>query len=134
MTRWAHYALLCGFPQACKEKHVAVEGFMVYCVVWEGVTECSNTLEDEEDTELLPQALVYKPCRQLIYGLLLLQGHDGRTANLLETSHEHHKHTCTDTHALWKHQISKGPDTKIKKRKKNALEHNLLSGDLSIVC
>lgn len=84
MTRWAHYALLCGFPQACKEKHVAVEGFMVYCVVWEGVTECSNTLEDEEDTELLPQALVYKPCRQLIYGLLLLQGHDGRTANLLK--------------------------------------------------
>ncbi|XP_030271468.1 constitutive coactivator of peroxisome proliferator-activated receptor gamma [Sparus aurata] len=68
--------------KACKEKHVAVEGFMVYCVVWEGVTECSNTLEDEEDTELLPQALVYKPCRQLIYGLLLLQGHDGNSVDL----------------------------------------------------
>ncbi|XP_073321091.1 constitutive coactivator of peroxisome proliferator-activated receptor gamma [Pagrus major] len=68
--------------KACREKHVAVEDFMVYCVVWEGVTECSNTLEDEEDTELLPQALVYKPCRQLIYGLLLLHGHDGSSVNL----------------------------------------------------
>uniref|UniRef100_A0A3Q3WXK8 XPG N-terminal domain-containing protein n=1 Tax=Mola mola TaxID=94237 RepID=A0A3Q3WXK8_MOLML len=65
----------CGFPQACREKHVAVDGFMVYCVLWEGVVECSNTLEDEDDVELLPQALVYRPCRQLIYGLLLLNGH-----------------------------------------------------------
>ncbi|XP_071345521.1 constitutive coactivator of peroxisome proliferator-activated receptor gamma isoform X1 [Trachinotus anak] len=63
--------------KACREKHVAAEGFMVYTVVCEGLTECSNTLEDEEDTELLPQALVYKPCRQHIYGLLL--GHDGST-------------------------------------------------------
>lgn len=58
--------------QACKEKHAAAEGFMVYSVVFEGTVECSNSLEDEEDTELLPQALVYKPCRQKIYGLLLL--------------------------------------------------------------
>lgn len=54
---------------------------MVYTVLCVGVTECSNTLEDEEDTELVPQALVYKPCRQLIYGLLLLLGHDGKTVN-----------------------------------------------------
>lgn len=52
---------------------------MVYTVLCVGVTECSNTLEDEEDTELVPQALVYKPCRQLIYGLLLLLGHNGKT-------------------------------------------------------
>ncbi|XP_072321086.1 constitutive coactivator of peroxisome proliferator-activated receptor gamma [Eucyclogobius newberryi] len=58
--------------QACREKHVAAEGFMVYSVVSEGVVECSNSLEDEEDTELLPQAHVYKPCRQRIYGALLL--------------------------------------------------------------
>lgn len=51
---------------------------MVYCVLWEGVVECSNTLEDEDDIELLPQALVYRPCRQLIYGLLLLNEHHGR--------------------------------------------------------
>ncbi|XP_074523322.1 constitutive coactivator of peroxisome proliferator-activated receptor gamma isoform X2 [Halichoeres trimaculatus] len=63
--------------KACREKHVAAEGFMVYNVVCEGVIECSNTLEDEEDTELLPQAHVFKPCRQRIYGLVLLHGHDG---------------------------------------------------------
>ncbi|KAM3876966.1 constitutive coactivator of peroxisome proliferator-activated receptor gamma [Diretmus argenteus] len=57
--------------KACSERHVAAEGFMVYNVVCEGVVECSNTLEDEEDTELLPQALVFKRCRQHIYGLLL---------------------------------------------------------------
>ncbi|XP_034730200.1 constitutive coactivator of peroxisome proliferator-activated receptor gamma isoform X2 [Etheostoma cragini] len=62
--------------KACREKHVAAEGFMVYSVVFEGVNECSNTLEDKENAELLPQALVYKPCRQRIYGLLLLHGHD----------------------------------------------------------
>ena len=44
---------------------------MVYSVVFEGVVECSNTMEDEEDTELLPQALAYKTCRQRIYGVLL---------------------------------------------------------------
>ncbi|XP_031170165.1 constitutive coactivator of peroxisome proliferator-activated receptor gamma isoform X3 [Sander lucioperca] len=68
--------------KACREKHVAAEGFMVYSVVFEGVIECSNTLEDEENTELLPQALVYKPCRQRIYGLLLLHGHDGSHVDL----------------------------------------------------
>uniref|UniRef100_A0A3B4T2K2 Family with sequence similarity 120B n=1 Tax=Seriola dumerili TaxID=41447 RepID=A0A3B4T2K2_SERDU len=65
--------------KACREKHVAAEGFMVYSVVCEGVIECSNTLEDEEDAELLPQALVYKLCRQHIYGLLL--GRDGSTVD-----------------------------------------------------
>lgn len=54
---------------------------MVYSVVCAGVTECSNSLEDEEDTELLPQALVYKQCRQRIYGLLLLLGQDRKKAN-----------------------------------------------------
>ncbi|XP_047435717.1 constitutive coactivator of peroxisome proliferator-activated receptor gamma isoform X2 [Mugil cephalus] len=68
--------------EACREKHVAAEGFMVYTVVCVGVTECSNTLEDEEDRELLPQALVYKPCRQRIYGLLLLLGQDGSDVDL----------------------------------------------------
>lgn len=72
--------------KACREKHVAADGFMVYSVVCEGVIECSNTLEDEEDAELLPQALVYKPCRQHIYGLLL-HGHDARTVNLIDGLH-----------------------------------------------
>uniref|UniRef100_A0A8C4ECK2 Constitutive coactivator of peroxisome proliferator-activated receptor gamma n=1 Tax=Dicentrarchus labrax TaxID=13489 RepID=A0A8C4ECK2_DICLA len=68
--------------KACREKHVAAEGFMVYGVVCDGVIQCSNTLEDEEDAELLPQALVYKPCRQHIYGLLLLHGQDGSSVDL----------------------------------------------------
>uniref|UniRef100_A0A3Q3EUM3 Family with sequence similarity 120 member B n=1 Tax=Labrus bergylta TaxID=56723 RepID=A0A3Q3EUM3_9LABR len=66
-----YFVFLSGFPKACREKHVAADGFMVYSIVCEGVIECSNTLEDEEDTELLPHALVYKPCRQRIYGLVL---------------------------------------------------------------
>ncbi len=92
----AYCVLLCFFPQACREKHVAAEGFMVYSVLCEGVTECSNTLEDEEDAELLPQALVYKPCRRRAYGLLLLHGHDGRTVNSLDGSHTYtRRYTCT---------------------------------------
>ncbi|KAG7279163.1 hypothetical protein CRUP_022358 [Coryphaenoides rupestris] len=57
--------------QACREKHIAAEGYVVYSVVCEGVVECSNTMEDYEDTELLPQALAYKTCRQRTYGVLL---------------------------------------------------------------
>ncbi|XP_068587179.1 constitutive coactivator of peroxisome proliferator-activated receptor gamma [Cebidichthys violaceus] len=68
--------------KACREKHVATEGFMVYSVVCQGVIQCSNSLEDEENAELLPQALVYKPCRQRIYGLLLLHGRDGSSVDL----------------------------------------------------
>ncbi|KAM4597408.1 constitutive coactivator of peroxisome proliferator-activated receptor gamma [Fundulus diaphanus] len=68
--------------KACREKHVVAEGFMVYSVVCAGVTECSNSLEDEEDKELLPQALVYKPCRQRVYGLLLLLGKDDSSVDV----------------------------------------------------
>ncbi|XP_012736463.2 constitutive coactivator of peroxisome proliferator-activated receptor gamma [Fundulus heteroclitus] len=68
--------------KACREKHVAAEGFMVYSVVCAGVTECSNSLEDEEDKELPPQALVYKPCRQRVYGLLLLLGKDDSSVDV----------------------------------------------------
>ncbi|XP_041843272.1 constitutive coactivator of peroxisome proliferator-activated receptor gamma [Melanotaenia boesemani] len=68
--------------KACREKHVAAEGFMVYSVVCVGVTECSNSMEDEVDTELLPQALVYKCCRQRIYGLLLLLGQNDTNVDL----------------------------------------------------
>ncbi|XP_041634176.1 constitutive coactivator of peroxisome proliferator-activated receptor gamma, partial [Cheilinus undulatus] len=67
--------------KASREKHVAAEGFMVYGVLYEGIIECSNTLEDEEDTDLLPQALVYKLCRQRTYGLLLLHETDSCSAD-----------------------------------------------------
>ncbi|XP_077420629.1 constitutive coactivator of peroxisome proliferator-activated receptor gamma isoform X2 [Vanacampus margaritifer] len=65
--------------KACREKHVSAEGFMVYNVLCEGVIECSNSLEDEEDHELLPQAVVFKSSRQHIYGLLLLNRHNDST-------------------------------------------------------
>uniref|UniRef100_A0A4W5RYB0 Family with sequence similarity 120 member B n=1 Tax=Hucho hucho TaxID=62062 RepID=A0A4W5RYB0_9TELE len=57
--------------QAAKEKHMRAECFMVYNVLYDGVVECSNTLEDREDAELTPQAIVYQPCRERIYGILL---------------------------------------------------------------
>lgn len=66
---------------------------MVYCVLWEGMAECSNTLEDADDAELLPQALVFKPCRKHVYGLLLLNGHDGNTQNQIG-------HTWTNAHSV----------------------------------
>ena len=57
--------------QAAKEKHMRAECFMVYNVLYDGVVECSNTLEDREDAELTPQAIVYQSCRERIYGILL---------------------------------------------------------------
>nr|XP_057945614.1 constitutive coactivator of peroxisome proliferator-activated receptor gamma isoform X1 [Doryrhamphus excisus] len=66
--------------KACREQHVSAEGFMVYNVVCEGLLECSNSLEDEEEDELPPQAVIYKPCRQHTYGLLLLNGDDDNGA------------------------------------------------------
>ncbi|KAL0983803.1 hypothetical protein UPYG_G00132990 [Umbra pygmaea] len=56
---------------AAREKHIRAECFMVYNVLYDGVVECSNTLEDMEDAELTPQAIVFLPCRERIYGILL---------------------------------------------------------------
>ncbi|XP_026858341.2 constitutive coactivator of peroxisome proliferator-activated receptor gamma isoform X1 [Electrophorus electricus] len=57
--------------QAAKEKHVRAECFMIYNVLHDGVVECSNTLEDEEEPELLPQAILYQLIREHIYCILL---------------------------------------------------------------
>ncbi|KAJ8359936.1 hypothetical protein SKAU_G00164610 [Synaphobranchus kaupii] len=57
--------------QAAKERHVRAEGFMVYNILYGGVVECSNTLEDEEERDLPHQALLYRPARERLYGLLL---------------------------------------------------------------
>ncbi|KAI4904572.1 hypothetical protein NFI96_019005 [Prochilodus magdalenae] len=57
--------------QAAKEKHVRAECFIAYNVLHDGVVECSNTLEDEEEVELPPQAILYQPIREHIYGILL---------------------------------------------------------------
>uniref|UniRef100_A0A8C3HEU2 Constitutive coactivator of peroxisome proliferator-activated receptor gamma n=1 Tax=Chrysemys picta bellii TaxID=8478 RepID=A0A8C3HEU2_CHRPI len=57
-----------------KEQHVRAENYMVYNVLSKGEVECSNTLEDELDTELPGQALIYRPVRQHIYSVLLESG------------------------------------------------------------
>lgn len=57
--------------QAALEKHTRAECFLVYNVLYDGVVECSNTLEDEDEVELPPQAVLYLPVRERIYGLLL---------------------------------------------------------------
>lgn len=44
---------------------------MVFNILSNGEVECSNTLEDELDTELPGQALIYRPARQHIYSVLL---------------------------------------------------------------
>uniref|UniRef100_K7FU60 Constitutive coactivator of peroxisome proliferator-activated receptor gamma n=1 Tax=Pelodiscus sinensis TaxID=13735 RepID=K7FU60_PELSI len=54
-----------------KEQHIRAENYMVYNVLSKGEVECSNTLEDEFDTELPGQALIYRPVRQHIYSVLL---------------------------------------------------------------
>ncbi|XP_042565467.1 constitutive coactivator of peroxisome proliferator-activated receptor gamma isoform X2 [Clupea harengus] len=67
MERFVDAAIL----KAAKEKHTRAECFMIYNILYDGVVECSNTLEDEENTELPSQASVFQPIREHIYGLLL---------------------------------------------------------------
>ncbi|XP_077202893.1 constitutive coactivator of peroxisome proliferator-activated receptor gamma isoform X2 [Paroedura picta] len=62
--------------QIAKEQHVRAESYMVYNVLSSGEVECSNTLEDEYDTELPGQAHVYCLARQHIYSVLLESGRD----------------------------------------------------------
>ncbi len=57
--------------QAALEKHTRAECFLLYNVLYDGVVDCSNTLEDENEVELPPQAVLYLPVRERIYGLLL---------------------------------------------------------------
>uniref|UniRef100_V9KD68 Constitutive coactivator of peroxisome proliferator-activated receptor gamma-like protein n=1 Tax=Callorhinchus milii TaxID=7868 RepID=V9KD68_CALMI len=57
--------------QISRDQHIRAESFMVYNVLSAGEVYCSNTLEDDSDTELSGQAIVYRPVRQSIYGVLL---------------------------------------------------------------
>uniref|UniRef100_W5NEK6 Family with sequence similarity 120 member B n=1 Tax=Lepisosteus oculatus TaxID=7918 RepID=W5NEK6_LEPOC len=65
--------------KAAKEQHVRAESFMVFDVLSAGVVDCSNTLEDEEDTEFPGQAITFRPARERIYGILFAvkQGDSG---------------------------------------------------------
>ncbi|XP_066467482.1 constitutive coactivator of peroxisome proliferator-activated receptor gamma [Tiliqua scincoides] len=58
--------------QIAQDRHVRSEvSHSIYCVLCHGEDEGSNTLEDESDTELPGQALIYRPARQHIYYVLL---------------------------------------------------------------
>ncbi|GCB69484.1 hypothetical protein scyTo_0008393 [Scyliorhinus torazame] len=59
--------------QFAKEKHIKAESSTVYKILNAREVDCSNTLEDELDTELPGQAIVYRPARQSIYGILLTE-------------------------------------------------------------
>ncbi|XP_054843740.1 constitutive coactivator of peroxisome proliferator-activated receptor gamma [Eublepharis macularius] len=62
--------------QMAKEQHARGESHSVYNVLSSGEVECSNTLEDEYDTELPGQAHIYRLARQHIYSVLLESGKD----------------------------------------------------------
>ncbi|XP_048342747.1 constitutive coactivator of peroxisome proliferator-activated receptor gamma isoform X2 [Sphaerodactylus townsendi] len=66
--------------QIAKEQHVQNESYMVYNVLSSGEVDCSNTLEDECDTELPGQACIYYCARQHIYSVLLESGKDSHGA------------------------------------------------------
>nr|XP_033794678.1 constitutive coactivator of peroxisome proliferator-activated receptor gamma [Geotrypetes seraphini]XP_033794679.1 constitutive coactivator of peroxisome proliferator-activated receptor gamma [Geotrypetes seraphini]XP_033794680.1 constitutive coactivator of peroxisome proliferator-activated receptor gamma [Geotrypetes seraphini]XP_033794681.1 constitutive coactivator of peroxisome proliferator-activated receptor gamma [Geotrypetes seraphini] len=57
--------------QIAMEQHFRGENSMICNVLCKRETECSNTLEDESDSELPGQALIYLSLRQHIYALLL---------------------------------------------------------------
>lgn len=62
------------FEQLAKEQHVQSENYTIFNILSKGEIECSNSLEDESDTEIPGQALIYRPARQHIYSILLESG------------------------------------------------------------
>ncbi|XP_025973012.1 constitutive coactivator of peroxisome proliferator-activated receptor gamma isoform X5 [Dromaius novaehollandiae] len=67
--------------QLAKEQHIQSENYAIFNILSNGEIECSNSLEDECDTEIPGQALIYRPARQHIYSVLLESGKGG-TPNL----------------------------------------------------
>ncbi|KFP94187.1 Constitutive coactivator of peroxisome proliferator-activated receptor gamma, partial [Haliaeetus albicilla] len=57
--------------QLAKEQHIQSENYTIFNILSNGEIECSNSLEDECDTEIPGQALIYRPARQHIYSVLL---------------------------------------------------------------
>ncbi|CAB1313268.1 unnamed protein product, partial [Coregonus sp. 'balchen'] len=74
---------------ADKEKHMRAECFMVHDVLYYDVVECSNTLEDREDAEITPQAIMYQPCRERLYGIELPSNPSVVDGPSLDASVEH---------------------------------------------
>uniref|UniRef100_A0A8B9SGK5 Constitutive coactivator of peroxisome proliferator-activated receptor gamma n=1 Tax=Anas platyrhynchos TaxID=8839 RepID=A0A8B9SGK5_ANAPL len=67
--------------QLAKEQHIQSENYVVFNILCNGVIECSNSLEDDRDTEIPGQALIFRPVRQHVYSVLLEPGKGG-TPNL----------------------------------------------------
>ncbi|KFW80713.1 Constitutive coactivator of peroxisome proliferator-activated receptor gamma, partial [Manacus vitellinus] len=63
--------------QLAKEQHIQSENYSVFNILSNGVIECSNSLEDDCDTEIPGQSLIYRPARQHIYSVLLESGKGG---------------------------------------------------------
>ncbi|XP_027753655.1 constitutive coactivator of peroxisome proliferator-activated receptor gamma isoform X2 [Empidonax traillii] len=63
--------------QLAKEQHIQSENYSVFNVLSNGVIECSNSLEDDCDTEIPGQSLIFRPARQHIYSVLLEPGKGG---------------------------------------------------------
>ncbi|NXJ05348.1 F120B protein, partial [Odontophorus gujanensis] len=63
--------------QLAKEHHIQSENYAVFNILSNGELECSNSLEDDSDTEIPGQALIYRPARQHIYSVLLESEKDG---------------------------------------------------------
>lgn len=62
------------FEQLAKEQHIQSENYCIFNILSHGEIECSNSLEDDYDTEIPGQALIYRPARQHIYSILLGSG------------------------------------------------------------
>uniref|UniRef100_A0A8C2Y6M1 Constitutive coactivator of peroxisome proliferator-activated receptor gamma n=1 Tax=Coturnix japonica TaxID=93934 RepID=A0A8C2Y6M1_COTJA len=67
--------------QLAKEHHIQSENHVIFNILSNGVVECSNSLEDDCDTEIPGQSLIYRPARQHIYSVLL-ESEKGGTPNL----------------------------------------------------
>ncbi|KFP00370.1 Constitutive coactivator of peroxisome proliferator-activated receptor gamma, partial [Calypte anna] len=63
--------------QLAKEQHIQSENYTIFNILSNGELECSNSLEDDSDTEIPGQALIYRPARQHIYSVLLGPGEGG---------------------------------------------------------
>ncbi|NWW82991.1 F120B protein, partial [Climacteris rufus] len=73
---WSQYQPL-RTPLLAKEQHIQSENYSIFNILSNGEIECSNSLEDDYDTEIPGQALIYRPARQHIYSVLLDSGKGG---------------------------------------------------------
>ncbi|RMC12701.1 hypothetical protein DUI87_10226 [Hirundo rustica rustica] len=63
--------------QLAKEQHIQSENYLIFNILSHGEIDCSNSLEDDFDTDIPGQALIYRPVRQHVYSILLESEKDG---------------------------------------------------------